>query len=79
MANVIRMIACMVVVVGLVVELSFGLLFPTHVVVRYASAQSAHLVQVELPPVGQAATWCVEAQKPDVSGDLLACHIYSDR
>lgn len=57
MANGIRLVVCVVVVLGLVLECALGLFMPRHIQVRYASLQARHGVVVELPSSSQAADW----------------------
>ena len=79
MANRIRLVACVAILVGLFGEVALGLFLPTRIKVQYASAQSSHLVQVDLPSGEQAARWCGFPEKPDRWGQVLSCYVFRDR
>jgi hypothetical protein len=72
MANLVRLVACVAIIIGLLGEFSLGLLLPSRVKIQYASAQMSHLVQVDLPPVDQAASWCSQVQ-------ILYCDLLPSR
>ncbi len=84
MGNVVRLVACVAILIGLSAELALGLLLPSRIKVEYAPPR--HLVNVELPSVDQVVPWCEFAMRPDpsvVNGRLYSnsmdCDIDSDR
>ncbi len=78
MGNVVRVVACFAIIIGLSGELALGLLLPSRIKVEYAKPR--HLVNVDLPSVGQVVPWCQLAMRPDLRGrDAMACDILTDR
>jgi hypothetical protein len=79
MANGIRLVVCVVVVLGLVLECAWGLFMPRHIQVRYASAQQGHIVEVNLPSWIEGAEWCGKASVADQYGRLVQCRTFPER
>lgn len=76
MANLIRAVACVAVLLGLIGEISLGLFLPSHVKIRYSEPQASHLVRVDLPPVEQAAQWCASVQSDNhPGGQFIDCNV----
>lgn len=77
MANLVRLVACAAILLGLAGELACGLLLPSRIVVEYAPPPPVrHLVYVDLPTQEQALSWCRAAQAVDQWGQRLYCDIH---
>jgi hypothetical protein len=73
MANIVRLVACVAIIIGLLGELSLGLLLPSRIKVEYAYPHISHLVPVDLPTSNQAVPWCNSALSPDERGQRIDC------
>jgi hypothetical protein len=77
MANLVRLVACAAILLGLAGELACGLLLPSRIVVQYAPPPPVrHLVEVNLPTTEQVFPWCRAAQEADQWGQRLYCDIH---
>lgn len=79
MSNIVRLTACVAIIVGLLAEVGFGLLYPPRIKVERASLQTLSSVQVELPTPQQADSWCNVVVAPDRWGQRIGCDIVMDR